>query len=134
MEMTDIRLWYIVVDHELDHILGDTFRVDLPLQGTVSDLKENILLERPSLQHVEFPDLLVWMCPGLNFPGDDEDDEELMARIRRIDLSNKEEAQKLHSQRRVSSLDIPPNVMLLVQLPGTYSHSILLYSNDLPLP
>ncbi len=108
----------------------------VPPEATVAELKQRIMLQKPLIQFVNHNSLVVWKCPGLNAPGGGEDDDELVARIHRLNFSKKEEAQRLLPQRRVSSLtgSMPPDEILLVQMPGTYSHSTLLYSNDLPLP
>ena len=33
------RLWCIVIDHEIEYTIGCAFRVAMPSDGTVSDLK-----------------------------------------------------------------------------------------------
>jgi hypothetical protein len=141
METKDIQLWCILVDHEVNHIMGEAFIVDIPPEATVAEaaeLKQRIMLHKSLIQFVNHNSLVVWKCPGLNVPGGDEDDDELVARIHRLNFSKKEEAQTLLPQRRVSSFSMPSDEILLVQMPqaGTYSHhdSTLLYSNDLPLP
>jgi len=131
METKDIQLWCILVDHQVNDLMTGPLLVDIPPGAPVATLKEKILLEMPSLQHVDASSLTVWKCPGLIISEDDKDI--LEARIHRLDIS-KEEAQRLFEVRRVSSLSMAPGEALLVQMPGTYSHSILLYLNDLPLP
>ena len=129
----DTKLWCILIDHQ--HIMGEPFSVYISPETDVADLKEKILLKMPSLlQHVDAPSLTVWKCPGLIIPGDSKGIHELKARIHRLDLSKEEDAQRLAVVRRVSSLGVAPDEVLLVQMPGTYSHSTLLYLNDLPLP
>jgi len=108
------------------------FTVSMPSDDTVANLKEKIMLKKPSIQHVDPDRLVVWKCPGLKFRGDHEEKEEFVARIHRFKFS--EETQRLPGPRRVSSLSMPPDEMLLVQMPGMYSRSILLYSNYLPQP
>jgi len=104
----------------------------MPSDNTVANLKKKIMLKKPSIQLVDPDRLVVWKCPGLKVRGEGEDKEGFVARIH--NFSEKEEAQRLPEPRRVSSLSVPPDEILLVQMPGTYFHSILLYSNDLPLP
>jgi hypothetical protein len=135
MAGVDIRLWCILIDHDFGDILGNVFSVDMSSEGAVADLKTKIKATTdPELAHIPPDRLVVWKCPGLNVRGDDENDEEFAARIHGVNFSRKEEAQRLYEMRRVSSLGVPPDEMLLVQLPGTYFHSILLHSNDLTLP
>ena len=132
MEATNIRLWCILVNHGLDQIIGSLFPVDMPSESAIADLKERVKKKKdPELAHIAPDRLVVWKCPGLN---DSEEDTGLVAHIRGLDFSKAEEAQRLHVTRRVSSLNMLQGEILLVQMPGTYPHPILLYSNDLPLP
>jgi hypothetical protein len=135
MAGADIRLWCILIDHDFGDILGNAFPVDMSSEGAVADLKTKIKAANEyRLAHISPNELVVWKCPGLNLRGDDENDDEFAARIHGLNFSKKEEAQRLSEARRVSSLGVPPDEMLLVQMPGTYFHSILLHSNDLTLP
>ena len=131
MASTDIRLWCIIVDHGFHHVLGCRFPVDMPPEGAVADLKEKVKAKTEhQLAHIAPNELVVWKCPGLN---DVEEDEVLVAHIHGLDFSKTEEVQRLRETRRVSSLNMLQGDILLVQMPSTYPHSILLYSNDLPL-
>jgi len=132
METKEIQLWCILVDHQVNDLMTGPLLVDILPEAPVASLKKKILLEMPSLQYVDASSLTVWKCPGLIISEDDKDI--LEARIHRLEISKEEEAQRLFEVRRVSSLSMAPGEALLVQMPGTYSHSILLYLNDLPLP
>ena len=127
-----IQLWCILVDHDFKHILAPSFAIDMPSDDTVFGLK----LKVKALMETHFPNifpstLVVWKCPNLP---DDGDDEILAERIQGLDFSNVEETEMLPGKLKVSSLNMPEEGMLLLQMPSTYPHSILLYSNDLPLP
>jgi hypothetical protein len=89
-------------------------------ESAVADLKKKITLERPSIQLLDPDTLTVWRCPGLKLPAIDENGNEVMTRI---NISRKE-AQIYPGSIQVSSLSMPPDEMLLVQMPGTYSLSI----------
>jgi hypothetical protein len=64
------QLWCIVVDCDFDHILGNAFLVYVPPDGTVADLKEKIMLKKPSIQLVDPNRLVIWKFPGLKVRGD----------------------------------------------------------------
>jgi hypothetical protein len=107
----------------------------MPSDGTVADLKKMIkVLMDPELAHIAPNRLVVWKCPGLKVRGHGEDDKEFLARIHGVNFSIKEEAERQHEPDCVSSLSMPSDELLVVQMPGTYSHSILQYSNNLPPP
>jgi hypothetical protein len=119
-ELSD-QLWCILVDHDFTRVLGDVFLVDMSPSGFVVNLKKKIRLEKPSILQLLDPDTLtVWRCPGLKLPAIDENGNEIMARI---NISRKE-AQIYPGSIQVSSLSMPPDEMLLVQMPGSYSLSI----------
>ena len=120
-----------LVGHGFDHILGEPFPVEVPSEAIISHLKEKVKASwDPELAHIAIDSLVVWKCPGLKLPADDESDDELMARINLFKM----EARRHRGPTKLSSLAMPLDEMLLVQMPGTYSHSTLLYPNDLPVP
>jgi len=125
------QLWCILISHGFDHTLGDVFPVEMASEATIAHLKEKIIARKGSqVAHIDPDELAVWKCPGLKLPTDDENDDDLVARINLF----KREVQRCRGSRKLSSLGIPLDEMLLAQMPGTYFHSILLYSNELPLP
>ena len=72
----------------------------------------------------------MWRCPGFKVPADDVSDDELEERFKLFKM----EARSYRGTTKLSGLAMPLDEMLLVQMPGTYSHSILLYPNHLSLP
>ena len=113
-------VWCILVDHDFSQVLGDVFLVDISSESPVGSLKKNVTLERPSIQHLDPHTLTVWRCPSLKLRAIGENDDELMARI---NISRKE-AQMYPGSIKVSSLNMAPDEMVLVQMPSTYSLSI----------
>ena len=69
------QLWCILVDHdhEVNHIMGEAFIVDIPHEATVAELKkQRIMLHKPLIQFVNHNSLVVWKRLGLNVPGGDD--------------------------------------------------------------
>ena len=98
----------------------------MPPNATVSNLKGMIRAAMdPELTHIASNALTVWKCPGLKIRGRNEDDDEFIARVDRVNFSIKEQAERQHEPDCVSRLGMPSDELLVVQMPGTYSHSIL---------
>ncbi|SRR6266576_2768633 len=96
----------------------------------VLKVKEMVLAK--ALFEIGLNEPAVWRCCGLKVQGNKEDKQAFEARVRTFDLSNNQHAEQLPDEEYVLKLKVPPDEMLLVQLPSMYSLSILLYASDLP--
>jgi hypothetical protein len=96
----------------------------------VLNVKE-MVLEKARIE-IGLTDPAVWRCFSLKVQGKGEDDQAFEARVCTFDLSNKRHAERLCETSDVLELKVPPDEILLVQLPSMYSLSILLYVSDSP--
>ncbi|KAF8349607.1 hypothetical protein F5887DRAFT_1279875 [Amanita rubescens] len=62
-------------------------------------------------------ELSVWRCLGLKLQGKEEDGQAFKARVHIFDLSNNQHAARLFEASNVLELEVPPDEILLVQLP-----------------
>jgi hypothetical protein len=111
------KIWYLLIDHKRKLSFGDLDRQYVSANTNVFGLKESI----KARNQIDLPAnrLVVRKCNGLKVPGRGESLKQLEERIRSIDFSDKLNVQMLWGPKIVADLGLPPDEMLLVQVPGT---------------
>ncbi|KAK2460464.1 hypothetical protein APHAL10511_007511 [Amanita phalloides] len=107
-------LWCLVVD--LDQKPVRLVSVTLFPGINILNVKE-MVLEKARID-IGLSDPAVWRCFGLKVRGKGEGDQAYEARVRTFDLSNKRHAERLCETSYMSEFKMPPDEMLLVQLPN----------------
>ena len=126
--MAEIRAWCLVIDRsEKLAILGDAFSVKVHPDADVGDLREQIVETQVDLSHVLPRMLTVWRCldPKLLSTMNRI---QLGRKLRDVDLTDETKARRLAAKEAVKELGLSHTELLLVELPGAFSISILVGS------
>ncbi len=121
-------LWCLVVDLDQKPV-GNIAPVTVSPGTNVYNVKETVLAIAGI--EISLTEPSVWRCFGLKSQGNEEDDEAFKVRVCTFYLSNNQHAKRLCEASQVLGLEVPPDEVLLVQLPYVLPF-ILLYASGLP--
>ncbi|KIY49626.1 hypothetical protein FISHEDRAFT_57907 [Fistulina hepatica ATCC 64428] len=112
--IANIVVWCLLIDRG-KKCMALPFRVWVPLDAIVNDLKKEVKKDNSDLNEVAIRNLVVWRCkePKLFIW---EKEEWLVEHIKGINFKNKAAAVELPVTVQVASLGLQPEEVLVVQL------------------